>query len=92
MAFHTYTKDPIGCFVEKDTGNYFEYSNNDEPMNVGEDFPHKVWVGGEGVCGMWGYRFANVKKTVAYIAVDEDEFGLPVVEKWYLKSNKEYAV
>jgi len=28
---------------------------------------------------------------VATIVVDEDEFGLPVVEKWYLKSNKEYA-
>ena len=93
MAFYTYTKDPIGQFVERDTGNYFEYSANDESMNVIwiRDFPHKVWVGGGGVCGMTGYRYANVKKTVAYIVVDEDEFGLPVVEKWYLKSNKEYA-
>ena len=24
MAYYTYTKDPIGVFVEKDTGNYFE--------------------------------------------------------------------
>ena len=90
MAYYTYTKDPIGVFVEKDTGNYFEYSNNNEPMNVMEDFPHKVWVGGKGVCGMSGFRYANVKKTVAYIAVDEDEFGLPVIEKWYLKQNRSY--
>jgi len=48
MAYYTYTQKPIGCFVERDTGNYFEYSVNDEPMNFGEDFPHKVWVGGEG--------------------------------------------
>jgi hypothetical protein len=89
MAYYTYTKDPIGVFVEKDTGNYFEYSVNDEPMNshLGEDFPHKVWVG-----GMTGWRFANVKKTVAVIVVDEDEYGLPVTEKWQLKKNTEYAI
>ena len=90
MAYYTYTKVPIGVFVEKDTGNYFEYSDNNEPMNIMEDFPHKVWVGGEGVCGMSGFRYANVKKTVAYIAVDEDEYGLPVIEKWYLKQNRSY--
>jgi hypothetical protein len=33
-----------------------------------------------------------VKKTVAYVAVDEDEFGLPVLEKWQLKKNKSYAI
>jgi len=33
MAYYTYTKDPIGCFVERDTGNYFEYSDiGDDPM------------------------------------------------------------
>ena len=94
MAYYTYTKDPIGMFVEKDTGNYFEYSVNDEPLSnsFGEDFPHKVWVGGEGFCGMRGWRYANVRKTVAVIVVDEDEFGLPVTEKWYIKGHKEYAV
>lgn len=89
--FYTYTKDPIGIFTEKDTGNYFEYSHNDEEMTNPWEFPHKVWVGGQGVCGMTGYRYAKVLKTVVYIAVDEDEYGQPVVEKWYLKSNKEYV-
>ena len=37
------------------------------------------------------YRYAVVMKTRAYICVDEDDEGLPVVEKWYLKSCKEYA-
>ena len=91
MAFYTYTKDQIGRFVEKDTGNWFEYSHNDDPISMCEDFPHKVWVGGEGVCGMRGYRYANVKKTVAYIITDEDENG-PVLERWFLKKNTEYAV
>ena len=56
------------------------------------DYPHKVWVGGGGVCGMTGWRYANVRKTVAVIVVDEDEKGLPVVEKWHIKKNTEYAV
>lgn len=92
MSYYTYTKDPIGVFVEKDTGNYFEYSVNDEPYSnpLAEDFPHKVWVGGGGVCGMTGWRFANVRKTVATIVVDEDEYGLPVTEKWHLKKNTTY--
>ena len=91
MAYYTYTQDPIGAFRERDTDNYFEFSANDEPMSFCEDFPHKVWVGGRGVCGMTGWRYANVKKTVAYIVVDEDEYGLPVVEKWYIKNHRTYG-
>jgi hypothetical protein len=92
MAYYTYTKAPIGCFTEKDVGNYFEYSNNPDSFSFCEDFPHIVWVGGGGVAGMTGYRYANVKKTVAYICVDEDEFGAPVLEKWQLKNNRSYAI
>ena len=98
MALYTYTKDPIGQFVEKDTGNYFEYSLNDEmvlapPAHGGRNmvFPHKVWVGGEGVCGMQGWRHAKVGKTVVHIITDEDDRGWAVVEKWYLKKNVAYA-
>lgn len=89
MAYYTHTQDPIGCFTEKEVGNYFEYSLNDDPFNWCEDFPHKVWVGDQ--IGM-PYRYAIVKKTVAYVAVDEDEFGLPVLEKWFLKKNVEYIL
>lgn len=92
MAYHTHTQNPIGCFTERDTGNYFEYSRNtcEEFDGDREAYPHIVWVGGEGVCGMRGYRYANVKKTVAYIIVDEDENG-PVLERWFLKKNQEYV-
>lgn len=92
MAFYTYTTKPIGQFVEAEYGNYFEYSVNDCPLFDGDrdEYPHIVWVGGEGVCGMRGYRYAKVKKTVAYIAVDEDDNGL-VVEKWNLKRNTAYS-
>ena len=90
MAYLTYTKDPIGVFVEKDRGNYFEYSDNDDPFHFCEDFPHKVWVASGQIANDIGYRYANVKKTVAYVCVDEDEFGLPVIEKWELKKNRRY--
>jgi|TARA_B110000444_G_C18347368_1_gene370112 hypothetical protein len=92
MGYYTYTKDPIGCFTEADHGNYFEYSLNDDNFALCEDLPHKVWVGSQQIGGDQGYRYAIVKKTVAYVAVDEDEFGLPVLEKWQLKKNKSYAI
>ena len=86
MAYWTHTQNPVGAFQEKDTGNWFEFSHNDDPYNgFNEDFPHKIWVGD-------GYRYGNVMKTRVVICVDEDEYGLPVTEKWYTKSHREYAV
>ena len=90
MAYYTHTKDPVGAFQEKDTGNWFEWSiNNDALNNVNEDFPHKVWVGG--LVNDQGYRYAHVMKTRVVVCVDEDEFGLPVVEKWYTKKHNIYG-
>jgi len=88
MAFWTHTEAPVGCFVEKEVGNYFEYSLNDDFVFC-KDFTHKVWVGG--LVNDQGYRYANVKKTVAYICVDEDDYGQPVVEKWDIKGHKQYG-
>lgn len=58
---------------------------NTDSMVFCEDFIHKIWVGD-------GYRYGTVKKTVAYVCVDEDQFGLPVVEKWEIKNHKLYEV
>jgi hypothetical protein len=88
MAFWTHTVAPVGRFVEKEVGNYFEYSINDDDFDFCKDFAHKVWVGG--LVNDQGYRYANVKKTVAYVCVDEDDYGQPVVEKWQLKNNVAY--
>ena len=85
MAYWTHTKDPIGCFTEKEVGNYFEYSHNDEEEDSwGGKWPHKIWVGD-------GYRYGMVMVTRAYVVVDEDDCGEPVVEKWLLKKNRLYA-
>lgn len=91
MAHWKHAEKQIGCFVEKDHGNYFEYSRNDDDFDWidSEEFPHKIWVGG--LSNDAGYRYGRVLKTRAYIVVDEDEYGKPVVEKWHFKENREYA-
>jgi hypothetical protein len=76
----------LGCFIEKDYGNNFEYEVNREEdswLPVSE-YPHRVWVSNE------EWRYAKVLKTVAYIAVDEDEYGKPVTEKWDIKKHVPY--
>lgn len=85
MAYYTYAKDPIGAFQEREVGNWFEYSKNtDSITGFTEDFPHKIWV-----CD--GYRYGHVMKTRVVICVDEDEFGLPVTQKWSIKKLKVYG-
>ena len=53
------------------------------------NWPHMVWVG-DTAGGGQGWRHAKVLKTVAYVVTDEDDYGMPVVEKWKLKKNNEY--
>jgi len=95
MAYWTHTVNPIGSFVEKDCGNIFEYSLNDEivlapPAHGGRniEFPHKVWVGG--IVNDQGWRAAKVGKTVVHIIVNEDDRGFAVVEKWNIKKHRVY--
>ena len=73
----------IGRFNEVDVDNMFEFSENTDDMTGAWDFPHKIWVGD-------GYRYGKVLKTRAYIAVDEDAMGQPIVEKWDIKQHRVY--
>jgi len=68
-----------GQFEEREVGNYFEYRVNTRPDL--SDMPHEIFVGPHE-----DTRFGRVLKTVAYIVVDEDDAGEPVVEKWDIKS------
>jgi len=64
---------------------YFEYcvSRGDAPnqgdWGIKNGFLHEI-----AMCD-GSIRFANVKKTVAYVCTDEDDEGKPVVEKWQIK-------
>ncbi len=71
----------LGCFKNQETDAFFEFT-----MDFGDEaraYPHKVWMT-DG-----SFRMALVKKTVAYIIVNEDEKG-PVIEKWALKGWQDY--
>lgn len=70
----------VGCFRERSVGGYHEYSRNTD-LEFAQDFPHKLWT-------LDGFRYARILKTVAYICVDEDEYGNPVEEKWDISSHK----
>jgi len=65
-------------FREKTTRNWFEYKPNDTGMFP--EYPHIVRVSSDPI-NDWGYRYAKVLKTVAYVLVDED-----MVERWEIKN------
>lgn len=79
--------DAIGEFTIVGYGTWYEYriSKGDAPMQgtwgIDNGFKHEIMVCDGSV------RFCNIKKTVAYIAVGEDEYGKPIVEKWKIKHN-----
>lgn len=68
--------------------NLYEYAAPAEGEFVPwAEYGMKVFVGPMGE----EHRFAKVLKTVAYVVVDEAADGSPVVEKWAIKSHREYA-
>tara|TARA_R100000988_G_scaffold1795_1_gene1794 strand:+ start:1613 stop:1897 length:285 start_codon:yes stop_codon:yes gene_type:complete len=87
LTEHPEFKNPIGLIREKEFGNEFYYSLNDpeDSWLPVEDYPHRIWIGTNGACG---WRMANIKKTVAYIVIDEWENGQPLIEKWSLTKNE----
>ena len=80
----------IGCFTEKDKGHLFEYSSNKGGFGALDGWPHRVWVTTPIENIDSGFRYARVLKTVAYIVVDEDEYGDAVIEKWSIKKKRIY--
>ena len=54
------------------------------------DFPHLIWVSHDAV-GQWNARYGKVLKTVCYIAVDENDDGTPMVEKWNITKHRTYT-
>lgn len=72
----------VGNFVEKEFGKTFEYAMATSfPEDKFRDYKHKVFVGHNGE----QTRFALVKKTVAYVVIDEDDNGGLKVEKWDIR-------
>ena len=85
--------DLAGCFTEKDYGRPFEYKKNPDmvlypDLKTGRNtvYPHLIFVGPRGD----QVRMALVKKTVAYVVVDEVEGDRSIIEKWDIKNNRTY--
>ena len=74
----------IGQFTEKTRGNSFEFSKNNDGGQFAE-YPHIVWFSNTNE-----RRYAEVKKTVVYLVVDEAADGSAVVEKWDIKNLRNY--
>ena len=80
----------VGSF-QHSNGSNFEYEPNSDfdswlPL---ASYPHRIWVRQSPINDS-GWRYANVKKTVAYIVVDEDDHGQPVIEKWSIKNHRNF--
>jgi hypothetical protein len=77
----------LGYFRNAETDAHFEYADRGEahywPEARADEWPHIIFTGD-------GTRCARVLKTRAYIAVDEDEFGRPIAERWDVKQHRQY--
>ena len=84
----------LGRFTHKETGVTFEYSERPANDRGGwaREYQHLIYVGGPAVGKKGGYsdetRIGRVKGTVAYVSVDEDASGRPVMQKWPIKQHK----
>ncbi len=76
--------DNVGEFQEREYGKWFTYRPTSNPWAVAHDLPFEVDV-------LDGVRYAKVLKTVAHIAVDESDEGVPVIEVWSLKKHNHYV-
>jgi hypothetical protein len=80
----SYFKENIvigGQFREKDYKNLFEFRPTTNPWALQNGLNFEVAVGPDNL----QVRYARILETVAYVAVDEDEFGKPVLQKWQIK-------
>ena len=93
MSYAPITSRPIsGTFTHKDTGAYFDYMSYTPPDSsvwncalMAEGINAEVYVGPIGET-----RYAKVLKTVAYVVIDEDAEGKPVLERWPLARHWAY--
>ena len=76
-------KSEIGSFVESEYGHRHYYGPCASAWGIENGLPHEIDT-------IDGPRCARILKTVAYVAVDEDEYGKPVLEKWTIKGHWVY--
>lgn len=75
----------LGWFAEKECGNQYSFMLNPDP-NTAPAFPYLIVVGPNAD----ETRMAVIKKTVAYVVLDEYEGGNYFIEKWQIKKKVMY--
>lgn len=70
-----------GEFIEKEFGHAF-FFRAAEPNQFGAT--HEIETAD-------GFRYANIKKTVAYVVVDEAADGSAVFSRWSISNYKEHT-
>jgi hypothetical protein len=86
MAYFQETIPVGGQFQEKEFKRYFEYRPTQNPWALANGLNYEIAVGPDRIPQV---RFAKILKTVAYVAVDEDAEGKPVLQKWDIKKQWE---
>lgn len=76
-------KGDSGEFYVPETRCYFTFRPAADPWAEKHELIHAIDV-------LDGVRFGIVRKTLAYVAVDEDQYGNPVFERWIITKRKSY--
>jgi hypothetical protein len=82
-----YAKRLLGRFSVADgRGAVHEYAARppEDRGGLWPSFPHNVFT-------LDGNRAALVRKTVAYVVIDESADGSPIVETWRLRAHRRYV-
>jgi hypothetical protein len=75
-----------GEFYECDFDKNFTYRETKNEWALSHGLKHEI------DCGVDLIRFANIRKTVANVCVDEASNGTPVTEKWYIKKHVVFRI
>ena len=68
----------LGEFVVPEFKTRFDYCKTSDKWALAHNLPFEIET-------VDGHRFARILKTVAYVAVDEQEDGAPKLEKWVIR-------
>lgn len=77
---YRYNSVNTGEFYECDFDKNFTYRETKNEWALSNGLKHEIDV-------LDGVRFANIRKTVANVCVDEASNGTPVTEKWFIKKH-----
>lgn len=70
-----------GEFFLPETKKYFSFRPASNPWALENELIHEIDV-------LDGVRFGIVRKGVAYIAIDENEYGKPVLQRWSITKRR----